>query len=159
MKPLIYLDTSIISYLTAPLSRDLIIAAHQQITQEWWMTGAGSYELYVSELVWNEVQEGDAKEARKRMDLISPFTVLPLNEVAETLGQTFIQKHALPTKAITDALHIAIATVHGMDYLMTWNLKHMVNPVIQKSLRRLIEANGYNMPTICTPEVLLRGEK
>jgi len=65
----------------------------------------------------------------------------------------------LPTKAITDALHIAIATVHGMDYLMTWNLKHMVNPVIQKSLRRIIEAKGYNMPTICTPEVLLLGEK
>jgi predicted nucleic acid-binding protein len=157
MKPQIYLETSTISYLTARLSRDLVMAARQQITQEWWAKNAGTFELYVSELVWEEAKAGHIEAAQKRLNIISQLSWLSANETAKSLAYSFIHQKLLPMKATNDAVHIAIATIHGMDYLMTWNCKHIANAVIQKSLRRLIEAEGYEMPVICTPEELLVG--
>lgn len=158
MKLSIYLDTSTISYLTTQGNRDLIIATHQQITQQWWQQQSHLFDLYVSELVWKEAQLGDSQEANKRLSIINQLQLLPMTPVAEQLGQHLIQKRILPPVAAADGLHIAIATIHGMDYLMTWNLKHIANPMIQKSVRKLIEAQGYEMPTFCTPEQLFSGE-
>jgi predicted nucleic acid-binding protein len=107
--------------LTARPSRDLIVAACQQATQEWWARQAGRFDLYASVLVVQEAGKGARSEARKRIAILEPIPLLDLNEDALKLAERFVRRKVLPAKAGDDALHIAVATVHDMDYLLTWN--------------------------------------
>lgn len=117
-KPTIYLETSIISYLAARPSRDLIVAAHQQISQDWW-DHRQSWSLSISALVISESRAGDAEAARRRLALLEGLPLLRLNDAAIDLAERLLARAALPAKAKDDALHIAIAAVHGADYLLT----------------------------------------
>jgi hypothetical protein len=146
-----YIETSVIGYLTARPSRDLIVAACQQATQEWWAHQAGRFDLYASVLVIQEAAKGAGSEARKRIAILEPIPLLDLNEDALKLAERFVRRKVLPAKAGDDALHIAVATVHDMDYLLTWNCKHIAKPAIQKKIAALSKARGYELPTICTP--------
>jgi hypothetical protein len=150
-KPKVYVETSVIGYLTVRPSRDLIVAACQQTTQEWWARQAGRFDLYVSVVVVREAGKGDRTEARKRLAILEPIPLLDLNEEALKLAERFVRRKVLPIKAGDDALHIALATVHDMDYLLTWNCKHIANPMIQKKIAALSRQRGYELPTICTP--------
>jgi predicted nucleic acid-binding protein len=154
-KPTAYIETSVIGYLTAKPSRDLIVAACQQATQLWWKQYAGRFDLFVSVLVIREAGKGARSEARKRLEVLEPIPILDINEEAMRLAERFVRRKVLPTKAGDDALHIALAAVHDMDYLLTWNCKHIGNPAIQKKIAALSREGGYDLPTICTPREFL----
>ena len=155
MKSKIYLETTIISYCVARPSRDLITAAHQQITQEWWEDQKQYFDLYVSELVLQESQMGDAQAIQRRLELLASFPLLQLTEDAARLAQALLNAKAVPMKAVGDALHVAIATVNGMDYLLTWNMKHIANAMVRNAINVVCRTYGYEPPIICTPEELL----
>jgi predicted nucleic acid-binding protein len=156
MKKKVYIETSVISYLTSKMSRDLIIAAHQQITQDWWENYRSEFDLYVSELVISEASAGNAKAVKKRLQILYPLPRVVSNKHVLELARKIIADRVLPPKATDDAFHIAIASVHQMDYLLTWNCKHIANAHIQKNLRELIQQQGYESPVMCTPEELMR---
>jgi len=155
MKPKIYIETTIISYLAARPSRDLITAAHQQVTQEWWENRRADFDLFVSQLVIQEATAGDEQAVQRRQQVLEELALLQLHEEAVALARTLIDEGALPDKAVGDALHIAIATVHGMDYLLTWNLKHLANAAMRNAITVTCRARNYEPPVICTPEELL----
>jgi len=157
MKPKIYLETSIISYLAGRRSKDLIVAAHQELTHEWWELRKNKFTPFVSQLVIQEIQAGDTSAARERLRLIEALPSLSLHEAARELASVFLQRKVIPRKAVEDALHIAVATCNGMDYLVTWNCKHIANAEIRTELSRLCMENGFEVPVICTPEELMGG--
>jgi hypothetical protein len=157
MKPKIYVETTIIRYLTAKRSRDLVIAAHQQITQEWWETRRLTFDLFISELVIREAGAGHEEAAQERLEALKEITLLELNEETLYLAGELVQRGPIPERAKEDALHIALATVHGMDYLLTWNCRHIANAEMRKGVTSVCASLGYETPIISTPEELMGG--
>ena len=155
MKPRVYLETTIVSYQTSRPSRDLVVAAHQQVTQEWWNRRIADFSLYVSELVLEEAAKGDPGAARRRLNLLKSAGVLAIDEEALALAQVIVKSGCMPEAAGADALHVAIAAVNGMDYLLTWNCTHINNAEILTKLERACSNSGYRCPVVCTPEQLL----
>lgn len=155
MSETVYIETSILGYLTARLTENLILAANIKITQDWWNVRRGSFVLYTSEIVEDEAARGDEAIANRRLDLLQSLVFLDLTEEAIELAQEFLKQSNLPPKASNDALHIALATVYGLDYLLTWNCKHMANAQIQKKLSQISSKLGYELPVICTPYELM----
>jgi len=151
----VYIETTIVSYLAARPSRDLIVAAHQQLTSEWWLKRRSNFDLFTSEFVFRETSAGDEIVARKRLDFLTEIPVLSINESALSLANSLIQRGIVPQVYAEDASHIAMATVHGMDYLLTWNCKHIANAQIQRSIGIVSRDAGYEPPVICTPEELM----
>ena len=127
MKQRVYLETTIVSYLVARPSRDLVLAAHQEVTREWWGRRRGEFDVYVSQLVADEAGRGDVEAVRKRLEALKDVASLAVTEEAVALAARLTEEHALPSEAGADALHIAVATVNGMDFLMTWNCRHIAN--------------------------------
>lgn len=154
MPPSVYIETSVISYHTSRLSRDIVTAARQTITQEWWDESSGQYEIFISALVVEEAKAGDSAAARKRLEVIEGLPFLEINESAEQIAQRLIDEELVPKTSAEDALHIALATVHGMDFLLTWNFRHINNAEMKARIRVAIEAAGYECPVICSPEEL-----
>lgn len=154
MKPSIYIESSIPSYLTARASRDVVKIAHQQITQEWWER-KDNFELFISEIVIQEISQGDQEAAQRRLDTVGNFPVLALDEEALIFAHKLISAHLLPDKALLDALHIAVATYNGMDYLLTWNCKHIANAIMRPKIEQMCRLMELVPPVICTPEELL----
>jgi len=155
MKPKIYVETSIVSYLAARPSKNIIVAAYQQITHSWWKKHSRNFDLYISEFVVQESEKGDPKAAQKRIGIIDSISLLEFNQESLDLAQRLMRKGLFPEKAAGDASHIAISTVHGMDYLLTWNCKHIANAFIRQALTKILEAEGYEIPVICTPQELM----
>lgn len=155
MKRRVYVETTVPSYLTAWPSRDLVRAAHQQITREWWQSRRLGFELYVSQIVIQEISSGDQDAAAKRLEAVEDIPVLDLSEEAAALAQELVLKVPLPTKASVDALHIAIAVVSGMDYLLTWNCTRIANAALRSGIESVCRLGGYEPPVICTPEELM----
>ena len=151
----VYLETTIISYLAARPSKDLITAAHQQLTHDWWQDRRQDFDLFSSQLVVQESSAGDMAIAQSRLQLLSGIPLLALNQACVSLGRALVDRGPIPEKAAVDALHIAIATVHGMDYLLTWNCKHIANAEMQTAVNRICRHDGYEPPVTCTPEELL----
>jgi predicted nucleic acid-binding protein len=135
----------------------LVTAAHQQITQEWWGNRRADFELFVSQFVIQEASLGDLEMAQKRLEELRTIPLLEVNQNTEDLARDLIANGALPNKAAVDALHIAVATVHGMDYLLTWNCKHIANAEMQNKVVAVCRDRGFEPPVICTPEELLGG--
>ncbi len=155
MKPKVYLETSVISYLTALPSNDLRAMANQNSTLEWWQTQREKFELLISEFVIAEASMGNPDAAQRRLVAVADLAELEANESVKILGKALIQQHALPAKAEIDAYHVAIAAVHGVEFLLTWNCTHIANaatrPKIEATCRRL----GFEPPIICTPLELM----
>ncbi|HVF61528.1 MAG TPA: type II toxin-antitoxin system VapC family toxin [Thermoanaerobaculia bacterium] len=154
MKPKVYLETSVVSYLTASPSRDVVLLAHQQMTREWW-DQRGRYDLYVSPAVLTEVARGNTDAAADRLAALEGLAVLALTSAASQLAERLVRFGAMPSKAIVDAVHIAVAAVHGMDYLLTWNLAHIANARIRGTVEAACREFGLQPPVICTPEELI----
>jgi hypothetical protein len=153
-KPAIYVETSVVSYLVARPSRDLIVAAHQQLTAEWWRDQSQNYDLFVSQIVVDEARAGDPEIAAKRMAAIETLPVLEVNEDVISLAQNLVESYAVPKKAAQDALHISVACVGGVDYLLTWNCKHIANAKMRNAIEQTCRSAGYATPIICTLEEL-----
>jgi hypothetical protein len=154
MKPRAYIETTIVSYLTARPTRDLVRAAEQEITREWW-DARQAFELYVSQLVLDESAAGDADAAARRLVALREAAILDTSEEAIALGRHLVVAGGLPTKASADALHIAVAAVHGLDYLLTWNCTHIANARTRGKIEGLCRAAGYDPPMLCTPMELM----
>lgn len=155
MKSRVYIETSVISYLAAWPSRDLIIAANQQLTQEWWKSKRQGFELYVSQLVVQEAEQGDEQAAQDRLDTLEDIPLLELTEDALILAEKLIETKSLPKQAVEDALHIAVSTVNGLDYLLTWNFKHIANAAMRGRIEQVCRDEGYTPPIICSPQELM----
>jgi hypothetical protein len=159
MKAKVYLETTIPSYLVARPSRDLLIAAHQQLTREWWESRGPQFDLFVSEPVLDEAAAGDAILAKKRLALLADIGVLALTDGILKLAKSLVAEGPIPPKAGGDALHIAIATAYACEYLLTWNCRHIANAEIQRAARLVVRKHGFELPTICTPEELMGEER
>ncbi|HFQ93427.1 MAG TPA: PIN domain-containing protein [Anaerolineae bacterium] len=154
MKPTVYIETSVISYLASRPSRDLIIAANQQITQDWWQLYRVDFDLFISQLVINEVSAGNEEAAKRRLNVVENIPLLELTEQAASLAEELVNAHAIPAKVVEDALHIAIAATNGMDFLITWNFKHIANAAMRSKIEYVCRVNGYEPPVICSPQEL-----
>jgi predicted nucleic acid-binding protein len=150
----VYLETSVISYYAGRPSRDIVTAARQTITRVWWDETRGHFDIYISVMVVEEVQSGDPSAAERRLAAIASLPILETNEAAEALAQMLIDEGHIPTESVEDALHIALATVHGMDFLLTWNFRHINNAQMKTRIRTAVESMGYRCPVICSPEEL-----
>ncbi len=157
LRETVYIETTIVSYLTAWLSRDLIRAAHQQLTQEWWETRRFDFELVVSEAVLNEAGAGDSSAAIERLEVLRGIRLLEINDAAALLAERLVAEKVLPEKAAVDALHISISAINNIDYLLTWNCKHIANAEMKSAIMAVCERDGFRCPHICTPEELLGG--
>lgn len=157
MKPRVYIETSVISYLTSLPSRDIVQAAHQQITRDWWAT-RGQFDLFTSQVVLDEAAQGHPEAAARRRSALEGIALLDLTEQARGLAASFLASRAMPVKAATDALHVAIAVIHGMEYLLTWNCSHIANASIRGKIEAICRSANLEPPIICTPEELVEEE-
>ena len=155
MSETVYIETSILGYLTARSTKNLILAANMEITKDWWESRRNAFILYTSEAVLEEVAQGDTAIAARRLEILRGFPLLALNQAVQDLAAQFLARSSLPPKAKVDAIHIAAATIHGMDYLLTWNCKHIANAQIQGKLAEISLDFGYVLPILCTPNELM----
>jgi hypothetical protein len=149
----VYVETSIVSYLTSRRSRDLVLAGHQALTRQWWR-GRTAYQLRVSQLVVDEAAAGDPVLRARRLRALEGIAVLPLTDAATRLVRELVRKGALPEKATVDAFHIGVAAAHEVAYLLTWNCKHLANATMRSTIEAICRSEGLNPPIICTPEEL-----
>lgn len=154
MNSTVYLETSVVSYFANRDSRDVIVLAQQQITRDWWRNAARQFDLFVSDLVMAEISQGDPDAATSRIAAVAPIPILGVDAGAEALAARLLQVAALPQKAEDDALHIAIAAVNGMEFLLTWNCTHIANARTREIINMCCRNAGYEPPVICTPAEL-----
>jgi hypothetical protein len=154
MKPTVYIETTIPSYLVARPSRDIVLAGHQVTTQEWWDQRRHGFELFISPLVYDEARMGEPEMAAKRLNALKGIESLALTMEAQHLAEKLFLRLNLPDKAKADAYHIAIAAVYGIDFLLTWNCKHINNLQHLHRIEALCRAEGFTAPVIGTPEEL-----
>jgi len=155
MKPLLYLETTIPSYLTSKPSRDLIVAARQRTTLDWWFKRQHDFRVFVSQIVLDEAAEGDRQAAAARLFVIEALPLPAVNDEVISLAQVLLKRKVLPRKAARDAGHIAVSAVHGMHFLLTWNCAHLANAEIFDAVQAVCAVAGYKCPIICTPTELL----
>ncbi len=155
MNPSVYVETSVISYLTARPSRDVVVAAYQEITREWWRGARNRFALFASGLVVAEAGTGDPDAARARLEIIETLPQLRATAEATELARHLLELGAVPKEAGDDAAHIAIAVTNGIDYLVTWNFRHIANATMRSRIEDVCRRSGYAPPIICTPNELL----
>ncbi len=154
MKPSIYIETSIISYLASWKSRDVIVSARQAITHGWWNHHRDRFELRISALVEEEIQRGDQEAVKRRLSWVAEIPSLAITDQASELANRLLVKKVIPEGSEDDALHIGIAVAQGTDYLLTWNFRHINNAETKSAITSIIESSGYVCPQICSPEEL-----
>jgi PIN domain len=156
MKPQVYIETSVVSYLVGWLNQQSILVAHnQEFTRRWWSSRRHEYELFSSAVAVNEARKGEEPLATERLHFLAETTLLGVTDQATSLANELVRRTRIPQKADADALHMAVATVHGMDYLISWNCRHIVNANILPQVYAVCRAAGYEPPLICTPRELM----
>jgi hypothetical protein len=154
----IYIESTIPSYLVARPARDLIQAARQQLTKDWWEFNHTAHELFTSQVVLDEIAVGEPAMARLRLESLQAIPLLVVTDAAKGLARKILDSGLLPATADRDAVHIALASTYNLDILLSWNCRHIANAAIQSRLRRLVESAGFDLPVICTPEELMENE-
>ena len=155
MPPRVYVETSVISHLASRPSRDLVVAGHQQITHEWWQQRRRAFQLVASQLVVQEAAAGDPALAKARLGILAELELLEATDEARELARSLSERGPIPSEAAEDALHIAIAVANGVDYLLTWNCKHIANAAMRSAIEDRCRSQGYEPAVLCTPEELL----
>ena len=153
--PRAYIESSIPSYYVARPSRQISLLAKQQATRDWWDAGCSGLDLVTSLETLDEIALGEEAKARERLDLVSSLPVLETTEAAIDLADDLLRSGIVPEKAASDAVHIAVAAVHAVEFLVTWNFKHIANPFLRERIRSRVVAHGFTMPTMCSSEELL----
>ncbi|PWU17368.1 MAG: DNA-binding protein [Verrucomicrobia bacterium] len=156
MKASVYLETSVVSYLTARVSRDVVMAGHQASTVEWWDNHRRKFDLLISRLVLDEASEGDPEAVKRRLKILKPLRLLQIKKEAAGLAKALVHDGGFPQNAEDDAMHVALATTHGMDFLLTWNFTHIANAATEATVRQTCEEQGFHLPVICTPDELMQ---
>ena len=149
----VYLETTIVSYLVASPTTDVIQAGHQEATRNWW-TARHRFELFVSRAVLTEAGRGNP-EAARRLEAVRDIPNLQFGHEVAALSRNLIRGGTLPAKARLDAAHVAVAAVNGMDFLLTWNLRHLANAALRGKIEQACRKAGFVPPIICTPEELM----
>ena len=157
MKSKVYLETTIVSYFVAEPTKDIVQTAHQQITRQWW-AGRDRFEIFVSRAVVAEARRGDARAAKRRLTALRGIPRLAAGRRGTRLAESLLRLGALPQKAEVDAVHVGIAAVNGIDYLLTWNLRHLANAALRGKIEEAVREAGLVPPIICTPEELMEPE-
>ncbi|MEA3496176.1 MAG: type II toxin-antitoxin system VapC family toxin [Bacteroidota bacterium] len=157
MKQKIYIETSVVSYLVARTSKNIVIAAHQASTSDFW-NRLDDYDVFISDIVIQEASKGNEVQANLRCKMLQNFQVLEIDNEVRELARKFLAAKIIPEKCPEDALHIAVAAANGMDVIVTWNFKHINNPFIRKRIRQVVDENMWNCPEICSPEEFLGNE-
>lgn len=157
-KPAVYVETSIVSYLTARRSRNLVVATQQAVTHEWWHSANDRFALVASELVFTEAAAGDPDAARGRLTALATVKRLDTTEEAAALTRKLLELGVFPREATADAAHVGVAAAHGVDYLVTWNIRHIANASVRARIERACRQAGHEAPVICTPSELMDEE-
>lgn len=151
----IYLETTIVGHLVGRIRRDLLIAARQQVTRDWWRDEASKYMVLISQLVLDECSEGDPEAAAERLEVVKNLGLLEVSDEVDALAAALIAGNAVPASEPRDAFHIAISAVNGINYLLTWNFKHIANASLRERIEQVCREAGFDPPVICTPEELM----
>jgi hypothetical protein len=154
VKPVVYIETSVISYLTSRPNRDVGIAGRQAVSQDWWQYERQRFALRISALVEEEISRGDSSAAARRLEFVAGVPSLAISENAVELAKSLVGKGAIPKGSEEDALHIAIAATQSVEYVLTWNFKHINNAETKRQIVRIVESFGYTCPQLCSPEEL-----
>lgn len=155
MKSSVYIETSVVSYLTGRPSRDVIVAGRQALTAEWWDTRRDRFDLYVSALVVTEAEDGDPEAVRRRLSAMDGIPAATVSDEAKALARRLVHGGPMPEEYPEDALHIAVCALNGIDYLLTWSCTHLANASLRRQVERFVDKAGYRCPMICTPEELM----
>ena len=153
----VYIESSVISYYKSRRSRYIISAAHQEITLDWWDKALPSFEPFISQVVFDEISRGNPTAAQERLEAIREFQVLEMTIDTTALAELYYNALQIPQKARNDSLHLALAVHHGIDYLVTWNCKHIASGRVISTIQTINDYHGYQTPIICTPEELMEG--
>jgi len=151
----VYIETTIVGHIAGRIHPDPIVAARQQMTRDWWRDEAARYEVFISQVVLEECSQGDPSAAAERLDVVKDIDLLEASDDVDDLADTLISERAIPASEPRDAFHIAIAAVNGVDYLLTWNCKHMANATLRSRIEKVCRDAGFEPPIICTPEELV----
>jgi hypothetical protein len=154
MKQKVYIETSVVSYLSGRLARDVVIVGRQEITREVWPLLTERFDCYISALVREEIERGDPEAAGSRLAVLAGMAALATSDEARDLAKAMIQNGLMPSRFAEDALHIAIAALNGMDYVLTWNFRHLNNVQTKVKIESFLEGYGYEPPLVCSPEEL-----
>ncbi len=157
MKRTIYIETSVISYLVADMSENIRVSGHQLATHDFWKS-VPEYNVFISDTVVEEASRGDDEKVQKRLWSIRDFSVLEIDEMTQELAIKLVREKAIPEKCPEDALHIAVAAINGIEFIITWNFKHINNPFMMRKISDVVTNTGYSMPVICSPEEFMEAE-
>ena len=153
--PTVYIETSVVSYLTARLSRDVIVLGNQLATRAWWENAAEVYNLVTSDLVIWEARQGHPEAARRRLAELEDLPLLEISDEAEALSSKLVRENAMPRRAARDATHVSLAVVNGAEFLATWNSRHIANPMTMLRINDVCRDAGFEPVIICTPSQLM----
>ena len=155
MKPKIYMETSVVSFLAARPSKDKVLSGQQESTHRWWREKRKQYEIFVSKLVYQEAAKGNKEAASRRLKFLHPLKRLQITSKVFELARALVSLKSVPPNAADDAMHIALGAVYEMDFLLTWNFTHINNPITEELIREICGQHGFHCPVICTPDQLL----
>jgi hypothetical protein len=156
MKPSVYIETSIVSYLVSRPSKDVLVEANQILTRDWWDNRRDDFDAFISQLVLDEISVGEPTLAELRQVAVDGIRLVGVTQEVDVLADAILKKGILSAKAAIDVFHIAVSAIHKIDFLLTLNCKHIANPFIERRISRICEEYGYELPVICTPQELLR---
>ena len=155
MTPSVYIESTIPSFVVGETSPVIVTAAHQITTRRWWYERRGEYRLYISELVRREISRGKAERSQERMALVAELPELEITDPLRGFAKELHEYLRLPEAAEPDAVHLAVASHYRIDYLLTWNLKHIASARVRRAIEQLSSLRRIYFPTICTPDELL----
>ena len=154
----IYIETSIVSYLRQRPSSQVVAAARQLLTHQWWNVERKKYELVTSQFCLDEAAGGEPSLAAERLESLEGIPLLPLDPRFNSIAEELISRSILPPTAVIDAIHIGLVAFHGIEYLLTWNCRHIANAKILPRIHQTLSEMGYPIPIICTPEEMLEDD-
>jgi hypothetical protein len=148
VKPKVYLESTVISFYANRRSKDLIVAAYQEITSDWWENELHKYQPYISQFVIEEISRGDSRAAKNRIDAVAKFPLLGLPDDVFDLAKRYLKGAQIPRKSQLDAFHISAAVINRMDYILSWNFHHITNVFVKENIRRINDGLGVETPII-----------
>lgn len=153
-RPTAYIETTVIGHLVGRILADPIVAGRQTVTRQWWPTAIAQYRLIVSKVVADECAAGDSEAAKERLAVLDSLEFIATSPSVDELARRLMSEFAVPKTEPRDAVHISLAAVNGLEYLVTWNFKHIVNPTTRSAIERVCRDAGFVPPMICTPDEL-----